>query len=74
MLKPTKFLVRSSITSRLLDFTHHMHANGFNTTFDQVYQSLKGLKHIDLSHINDWKSALKSIYCYNMLVTTIIFS
>ena len=66
MLKPTKFLVRSSITSRLLDFTHHMHANGFNTTFDQVYQSLKGLKHIDLSHINDWKSALKSIYCYNM--------
>ena len=66
MLKPTKFLVRSSITSRLLDFTHHMHANGFNTTFDQVYQSLKGLKHIDLSHINDWKSALKSIYCYNL--------
>ena len=47
MLKPTKFLIRSSITSRLLDFTHHMHANGFNTSFDQVYQSLKGLKHID---------------------------
>ena len=66
MLKPTKFLVRSSITSRLLDFTHHMHSNGFNTTFDQVYQSLKGLKYIDLSHINDWKSALKSIYCYNL--------
>ena len=65
MLKPTKFLVRSSIKSRLLDFTHHMYANGFNTTFDQVFQSLKGLKHIDLSDLNDWKSALRSIYCYN---------
>ena len=66
MLKPTKFLVRSSITSRLLDFTHHMYANGFKTTFDQVFQSLKGIKHIDLSNIDDWKSALKSIYCYNL--------
>ncbi len=65
MLKPTKFLARSSIKSRLLDFTHHMYANGFNTTFDQVFQSLKGLKHIDLSDLNDWKSALRSIYCYN---------
>ena len=65
MLKPTKFLVRSSIKSRLLDFTHHMYANGFNTTFDQVFQSLKGLKHIDLLDLNDWKSALRSIYCYN---------
>ena len=65
MLKPTKFLVRSSIKSRLLDFTHHMYANGFNTTYDQVFQSLKGLKYIDLSDLNDWKSALRSIYCYN---------
>ena len=65
MLKPTKFLLRSSKTSRLLDFSHHMFANGFNTSFDQVTQSLNGLKNIDLSKIQEWKNALKSIYCYN---------
>ena len=65
MLKPTKFLLRSSKTSRLLDFSHHMFANGFNTSFDQVTQSLNGLQNIDLSKIQEWKNALKSIYCYN---------
>ena len=65
MLKPTKFLIRSSKTSRLLDFNHHMFAHGFNTSFDQATQSLEGLKHIDLSKIQEWKNALKSIYCYN---------
>ena len=65
MLKPTKFLLRSSKTSRLLDFSHHMFANGFNTSFDQVTQSLNGLQNIDLSKIKEWKNALKSIYCYN---------
>ena len=53
MLKPTKFLLRSSKTSRLLDFSHHMFANGFNTSFDQVTQSLNGLKNIDLSKANE---------------------
>jgi len=42
-----------------------MYANGFNTTFDQVFQSLRGLKQIDLSDLNEWKSALRSIYCHN---------
>ena len=65
MLKPTKFLIRSSKTSRLLDFNHHMFAHGFNTSFDQATQSLEGLQHIDLSKIQEWKNALKSIYCYN---------
>ena len=65
MLKPTKFLIRSSKTSRLLDFNHHMFAHGFNTSFDQANQSLEGLQHIDLSKIQEWKNALKSIYCYN---------
>ena len=65
MLKPTKFLLSSSKTSRLLDFSHHMFANGFNTSFDQVTQSLNGLQNIDLSKIQEWKNALKSIYCYN---------
>ena len=65
MLKPTKFLIRSSKTSRLLDFNHHMFAHGFNTSFDQATQSLEGLQHIDLSKIKEWKNALKSIYCYN---------
>ena len=65
MLKPTKFLLRSSKTSRLLDFSHHMFANGFNTSFDHVTQSLNGLQNIDLSKIQEWKNALKSIYCYN---------
>ena len=53
MLKPTKFLLRSSKTSRLLDFSHHMFANGFNTSFDQVTQSLNGLQNIDLSKIQE---------------------
>ena len=65
MLKPTKFLIRSSKTSRLLDFNHHMFGHGFNTSFDQATQSLEGLQHIDLSKIQEWKNALKSIYCYN---------
>ena len=65
MLKPTKFLIRSSKTSRLLDFNHHMFAHGFNTSFDQATQSLEGLQHIDLSKIQEWKNALKSIYSYN---------
>ena len=65
MLKPTKFLIRSSKSSRLLDFNHHMFGHGFNTSFDQATQSLEGLKHIDLSKIQEWKNALKSIYCYN---------
>ena len=65
MLKPTKFLLRSSKTSRLLDFCHHMFAHGFNTSFYEVTQSLNGLQHIDLSKIKEWKNALKSIYCYN---------
>ena len=65
MPKPTKFLIRSSKTSRLLDFNHHMFAHGFNTSFDQATQSLEGLQHIDLSKIQEWKNALKSIYCYN---------
>ena len=65
MLKPTKFLIRSSKTSRLLDFNHHMFVHGFNTSFDQATQSLRGLQHIDLSKIQEWKNALKSIYCYN---------
>ena len=65
MLKPTKFLIRSSKTSRLLDFNHHMFAHGFNTSFDQATQSLEGLQHIDLLKIQEWKNALKSIYCYN---------
>ena len=65
MLKPTKFLIRSSKTSRLLDFNNHMFAHGFNTSFDQATQSLEGLRHIDLSKIQEWKNALKSIYCYN---------
>ena len=65
MLKPTKFLLSSTKTSRLLDFSHHMFANGFNTSFDQVTQSLNSLKNIDLSKIQEWKNALKSIYCYN---------
>ena len=65
MLKPTKFLIRSSKTSRLLDFNHHMFAHGFNTSFEQATQSLEGLQHIDLSKIQEWKNALKSIYCYN---------
>ena len=65
MLKPTKFLIRSSKTSRLLDFNHHMFAHGFNTSFDKATQSLEGLQHIDLSKIQEWKNALKSIYCYN---------
>jgi uncharacterized protein with von Willebrand factor type A (vWA) domain len=42
-----------------------MFAHGFNTSFDQATQSLKGLQHIDLSKIQEWKNALKSIYCYN---------
>ena len=29
------------------------------------FSIIKGLKHIDLSDLNDWKSALRSIYCYN---------
>ena len=65
MLKPTKFLIRSSKNSRLLDFNHHMFGHGFNTSFDQATQSLEGLQHIDLSKIQEWKNALKSIYCYN---------
>ena len=65
MLKPTKFLIRSSKTSRLLDFNKHMFAHGFNTSFDQATQSLEGLQHIDLSKIQEWKNALKSIYSYN---------
>ena len=65
MLKPTKFLIRSSKSSRLLDFNHHMFGHGFNTSFDQATQSLEGLQHIDLSKIQEWKNALKSIYCYN---------
>ena len=65
MLKPTKFLIRSSKTSRLLDFNHHMFGHGFNTSLDQATQSLEGLQHIDLSKIQEWKNALKSIYCYN---------
>jgi uncharacterized protein with von Willebrand factor type A (vWA) domain len=42
-----------------------MFAHGFNTSFDQATQSLEGLQHIDLSKIQEWKNALKSIYCYN---------
>jgi uncharacterized protein with von Willebrand factor type A (vWA) domain len=65
MSKPTKFFLRTSKTSRLIDFGKHAFENGFNTGLEELLQSINTLKYIDMSKVNNWRSSLKSIYSYN---------
>ncbi len=66
MLKPTKFLLRTSKISRLQDFYDHLRNNGFNVSLEDLMTSLRAIRNIDISCIFEWKNSLKAVFSYNL--------
>ena len=61
----TRFLFRTSIQERIVGFSHHMRDNGVKTTPLEVHSTLKLLRLIDITNIEEVRLALKSVFTNN---------
>ena len=61
----TRFLFRTSIQERIVGFSHHMRDNGVTTTPLEVHSTLRLLRLIDITNIEEVRLALKSVFTNN---------
>ena len=61
----TRFLFRTNIQERIVGFSHHMRDNGVTTTPLEVHSTLRLLRLIDITNIEEVRLALKSVFTNN---------